>query len=712
MTNSNFHIKSEFLITKDGLHYIHRDVSWLSFNYRVLQEAMDTNTPLMERIKFLAIYSSNLDEFFKVRMAYHRFMLRANKKTRKELEINPKTVIKEIQRIVNYQQKEFVRIFESSILPALKNKGIYLLRRKELTSEQLTYIENYFNDHMLPFVQPVLLVKNKIRPFLSNAALYLSIMMRDREDSNGAAQYALVKIPSDHLPRFIPLPNATPGRKEIILLDDIVRHNISFMFPGYSILDSFSIKLTRDAELYIEDEFSGDLLSKIKDSLIKRQVGLPSRFVYDRTMPDELLQLLMETFELNTYDTLREGRYHNNFDFFKFPDMGLDRYESQPPNPYDPLETVKDIFAAIKERDHLIHVPYQSYESLIRLIEEAAFDTKVTHIKIMLYRVAKKSRIIDALLNAAEMGKHVMVFIEVKARFDEEANLKWGEKLQKNNIQVIYSLPGIKVHSKLLLIRRKEGRGFRHFGFLSTGNFNEDTAKIYCDYGLFTTDLGLVDEMVSIFKHVETGQTLTTDFKHILVGQYNLRSELIQLIDFEIEQAKNGQPAEIILKMNSIQDRAMVEKLYEAGKAGVRIKLMVRGICCVVPGIQNLSHNIEAISIVDRYLEHARVFYFYAGGKEKIYLSSADWMVRNLTFRIETAFPVTDPALKEEIIDNLQIQWSDNVKARILDEKLSNRYRDNGSQELIRSQEELYRYYRKKRLETKPKPDKRKGNLS
>ncbi|MDX1939256.1 MAG: polyphosphate kinase 1 [Saprospiraceae bacterium] len=690
-TSNYLKINEELLTAEDDIPYIHRDISWLSFNHRVLQEAMDPSVPLFERIKFLAIYSSNLDEFFRVRMANHRNLLRVSKKTKRELEISPKVVVREIQRIVNKQQEEFNRIFEKQIIPELKKHNIYILRRLDLNEEQKEFVESYFQDHMLPFVQPVLLVGKKIRPFLNNAALYLTVNMRSKGESDAPNEYAIVKIPSDHLPRFIKLPSSS-ARHDLIILDDIVRYSISWMFPGYDILDTYSIKLTRDAELYIDDEFSGDLIQKIKESLSKRHVGPASRFVYDREMPIELKNFLMEAFELDQYDLLREGRYHNNFDFFKFPDFGLSLLKNTPlpPLPYRPLEDVKDFYQALAERDHLIHVPFHSYNSVIRFFEEAAQDPAVTHIKIIQYRVARNSRIMQAIMDAARAGKRVSVFVEVKARFDEEANLEWGEKLEKAGVSVHYSFPGVKVHSKLALVRRDEEQGSKLYTYLSTGNFHEDTAKVYTDFGLFTADERITKEVARVFSFLETIKLPELDFEHLLVGKFNLRTGLEELIDYEIAEAKSGKRAEMILKMNSIQDMPMIQKLYEASKAGVKIKLIIRGICCLVPGIKGLSENIEAISIVDRYLEHARVFIFHHSGEERLYLSSADWMVRNLTYRVETAFPVYAENLKKEIKKYIQIQLNDNVKARVLDKTLSNQYRRNTTDIVIRSQLETY----------------------
>jgi len=674
-----------------------RDISWLAFNYRVLQEAKDPSVPLFERIKFLAIYSSNLDEFFRVRMSNHRNLLRVGRKTKKELDISPKQTVRAIQSIVNRQQEEFSQIFEKQIIPGLRKNNIYLLRRLDLNDYQRDFVENYFRDHMLPYVQPVLLVKNKIRPFLNNASLYLTVLLQPKDSPMAPHEYAIVKIPSDHLPRFIELPSE-PSRHNLILLDDIVRHSVSWMFPGYEILDTFSIKLSRDAALYIDDEFSGDLIQKIKTSLVKRQVGPASRFVYDREMPASLLALLKEVFDLEKHDTLREGRYHNNFDFFRFPDFGMTHLKNppMPPLPYLALERATDYFGAIAKQDHLLHVPYESYESVVRFFEQAARDPAVTHIKVIQYRVARKSRIMQALMDASKSGKHVTVFIEVKARFDEEANLEWGEQLEKSGVSVHYSFPGVKVHAKIALVRRIETGVPKLYSYLSTGNFHEDTAKVYSDFGLFTADERLVNEVTRVFSYLETVKPSPHPFEHLLVGKFNLRPALEALIDFEIAEAKAGRPASIILKMNSLEDIPMMERLYKASQAGVSIKLIIRGICCLVPGLPGWSENIEAVSIVDRFLEHARVFIFHHRGEDKIYLSSADWMVRNLTYRVETAFPIYDERLRKKLKDLIAIQLNDNVKSRIIDREQSNTYYKTDADLAIRSQWETYYYLKRK----------------
>jgi len=672
--------------------YIHRDISWLSFNYRVLQEAKDPTVPLLERLKFLAIYSSNLDEFFRVRIAGIRNLVRVGKKTKAQLEFDPSNVLTRLLKLVNKQQAEFGEIFENQIVPELGEYNINLLRRMDLSNEQSEFLLDYFEENLLPFVQPVLLVPKKIKPFLNNAALYLTLQMKEAlKDNNSKDRFAVLKIPSDHLPRFVDLPSSE-GKHDLIMIDDIIRFAAGFVFPGYEIIDAFSIKLTRDAELYIEDEFSGDLVQKIKKSLIKRNVGPPSRLVYDRSMPAELLSILCETFDLEELDLLPEGRYHNNFDFFSFPDFGYDHLKNNPLHPiaYKALENSNNIFKSIKKRDHLIHVPYHSYDSVVKLFQTAATDPDVTHIKVVQYRVARKSQIMNALMDAVKAGKQVSVFVEVKARFDEEANLRWGEKLEKAGVSVRYSFPGLKVHSKIALIARRENDQIQLYSYLSTGNFHEGTAKVYSDFGLFTADTRLTKEVGRVFSFLETVKVPKQKFQHLLVGQFNLRIKLVEKIDREIQHAKKGKPAEIILKLNSLQDKNMIIKLYEASQAGVKIKLIIRGICSLIPGVKGVSENIEAVSIVDRYLEHSRIFIFHNNGKEDIYLSSADWMVRNLSHRIETTFPIYNPDLRKEILDFVKLQLQDNVKARIIDGKQHNHYVVNNQAIPVRAQIETY----------------------
>lgn len=680
--------------------YIDRDISWLSFNYRVLQEAKDPNVPLLERIKFLAIYSSNLDEFFRVRVANHKNLVRLGKKTRKKLGLDSKLILSQLLQIVNDQQVEFSRIFEEEIIPALKKEGINILRQKKLSREQKNYISDYFDEKMLPYIQPMLLKEDMIKPFLLNGALYLALNMRSKASNDTTPYYAIIKIPSEQAGRFLHMP----GKKDehnLIFIDDVVRDNIDKIFPGFEVEGSYSIKLTRDAELYIDDEFSGNLILKIKNSLEKRNVGPASRLIYDREMPEDLIKYLKEVFELKELDLVAEGRYHNNSDFFSFPDFGMKHLKDiqMESIPYGPIEKAMDIFENIEKQDHMVYFPFHSYDSVVRFFEDAALDPKVTHIKLFQYRVAKVSRIMEALKLAVKNGKQVTAFIEVKARFDEEANLGWGEVLEESGVNVLYSMPGLKVHSKIALVRRVIDSRERFYAYLSTGNFHEKTAKLYCDFGFFTADRALLREVLMIFSYVENKIRPEKKFEILGVGTFNLKPKLIEMVEREIQLAKAGKDARIVLKMNSIQDQEMIDLLYRASQAGVHIQMIVRGICSLVPGIEGISDNIQVTSIIDRFLEHARVFIFNNDGKEEIYLSSADWMVRNLHYRIETMFPVKDPALQHFVKVIMRIQLNDNVKARYIDFKKNNEYkRDVGIP--VRSQYDTY-YFIKRQEENR-----------
>ncbi|MCB0659825.1 MAG: polyphosphate kinase 1, partial [Saprospiraceae bacterium] len=631
--------------------------------------------------------------------ANHRNLSQTDKVTIKNLEYSPQTVLKQLLKIANTHQKEFTRIFENIILPELEKNRIQIASWHRLNPEQMDFINTYFDEYLLPFVQPVILDGKNIKPFLNNGALYLALYLKKKDADKSEPQYAIVKIPSDHLPRFIELPNASDGTKNIMILDDVVRYTVRYIFPGYDIIDTYSIKITRDAELYIEDEFQGDLINKIKKSLSKRNIGETSRMVYDRIMPRHFLQYLMQVFDIQQVDLLPEGRYHNNSDFFKFPDFGLKHLKDAVLTPIKipSLEDSSSIFDVIKVQDHFIMTPFHCYESVIKFFEDAATDPDVTHIKIIQYRVAKVSRIMDAIKLAVKSGKQVSTFIEVKARFDEEANLTWGENLEKAGVQVNYSMPGYKVHSKLALVRRLENSKPNIYAYLGTGNFHEDTAKLYSDIGIFTADRRITAEVARIFTYLETQQEPIQKFEYLGVGLFNLKQKFIDLIQREIQHAKSGQKAKMIIKMNSLQDTEMIQLLYNASQAGVKIKLIIRGINCLIPGVKGLSENIEAISIIDRFLEHSRVFVFHNAGESEVYLSSADWMVRNLHYRVEALFPVFDPTIAKNIISILKIQWNDNVKARIFDAAQSNSYKTNDDEIAMRSQIETYYFI--KRLE-------------
>jgi polyphosphate kinase len=678
---------------------VHRDISWLSFNYRVLQEAKDKRNPLFERIKFIAIYSNNLEEFFKVRVAHHRNVMRVGRKKSREFQIDSRDILKRIISIVTKQQLEIQDIFMNHIIPELKENGISLKRRLDLKKAQLDFMEQFYRDRLQPYVQPILLDGNRTKPFLNNASIYLAVHLEYTSKDKRKKRYAIVQIPTHKIERFVALPSSKRGTHDLIYLDDLIRHCIQFIFPGYEIIQSYSIKLTRDAELYIDDEYDGNLLEKIRDSLKKRKVGPASRLVYDKNIPDEFLHYLMEVFELDTLDIVPEGRYHNNFDLFSFPDFDKKHLclKKLPPLSYPHLENAPSLLEAMAFRDHLIYVPYHSYEAVIKFFEEAARDPEVTHIKIVQYRVAKISRIMEALRYAVQAGKQVSAFIEVKARFDEAANIKWGEILENSGVKVHYSFSGIKVHAKLALVRKKVKDSFMHYAYLSTGNFHEGTAKIYSDYGLFTVDKRITDEVVRVFSFLETRVEPKEPFKHLMVGKFNLRSGLKQLIDDEIKAVKKGKKARIVLKMNSLQEPKMIDLLYKASQAGVQVDLIIRGMCSLVAKMPGNSDNIRSISIVDRYLEHSRVFWFHHEGEELIFLSSADWMGRNLYRRVETVFPIYSADIKRQIMEFIDIQFRDNMKARYLEYNKENQYVVQENTVPFQSQVESY-YFIKREL--------------
>ena len=663
-----------------------RDISWLSFNHRVLQEAKDPSVPLYERLKFLAIYSSNLDEFFRVRVSSMRSFKKMGKKTRKQLTVKPKKILKRIKAIVEEQQNEFGRIFEQEILKGLTTENIHLINESKYTEEQGVFATQFFVDKVKPHLNPIFLDQAEDHLFLKDKSLYLVVQFDDTGN-----RLAVVNIPSEEAGRFVVLPNVG-NQHYVTFLDDIIRYNLTEVFGKEEIKGIYAVKLSRDAELYLGDEFSGDLIKKLKKNLDKRKTGLPTRFLYDQNISVTLLKRLKKLFELSKYDLVPGARYHNFNDFFGFPDPSNNAIlhdEKMPPLPHPELEKATSLIAAISKKDYILHFPYQSYDYVPQLIWEAAEDPKVAGIKVTLYRVANKSEVTSALLHALKKGKKVCVFIEAKARFDEASNLYWGEQLQQAGATVLYSYPGIKVHTKLLLIRRKEEEKLRNYAYLGTGNFNEKTAKLYCDHAILTADFRLADEVVQVFELLER-KIILPKTKHILISPFSTRSGFEKMIKKETQLAKAGKSAYIILKMNSLEDRGMIKKLYEASSAGVKIQLIIRGICCLVPGIKGLSENITVISVIDRFLEHARIYIFGNGGKEKMYLASADWMTRNLDRRVEVVFPVYDSSVYQELRNIIDLQLLDNVKARVINQAQDNPYVEKEG-EKIACQKAIYR---------------------
>lgn len=676
-----------------------RELSWLSFNYRVLQEAMDKRLPLYERLKFLAIYSSNLDEFFRVRVASLRSMVAFKEKTIRKLSFNPTEILTKVLKTVEKQQRQFYNTFRE-VVQALSGRNIRILNETELSEEQGRYVVDYFNDYVRPWVRPMLIIKNRVSAFLKNDTLYLFIKMypRGNESAEGIPsksrhpRYANVEIPTDHVDRFLVLPKKDDCHC-VIFIDDIIRYNLDNIFPGYKLAGIHAIKMTRDAELNIDDEYSGNLVQKIRRNIEKRRVGVPARFSYDSNIPNRTLKYFMEAYNISKDDLMPENKYLNLTDLFSFPEFDMPDLvnENFPPLPHPDVQPGIPMTHQIEKQNLCYHVPFQSYNDVIRFLNEVARDPEVISIKITLYRVASESKVIKALRKAAEKGKEVIVFSEVKARFDELSNLVSAEKLEASGANVLYSLPGIKVHAKCCLVTKMTDGKITRFGYLATGNFNEKTAKLYGDIGIFTTDQAITQEMDKVFDILQNRDP-KYEFKQLLVAPNQMRNKYYDLIDFEINEAKAGRSARIFCKMNSLEDIEMIDKLYEASQAGVSIRLIVRGICCLIPGVKNLSENIRVISIVDRYLEHARVFDFYHGGKGLMYLSSADWMTRNLNKRIEVSFPVKSRAIKKTIRDVLKLQWKDNVKARTINKTQSNPYKKSIATPL-QSQHATYEYF-------------------
>jgi len=678
--------------------FFNRELSWLSFNHRVLQEAKDSRNPLYERIKFLAIFSSNLDEFFRVRVSSLRTLLNLKKKTQKELDFDVASLLERMHKTVNVLQEEYGRIYEEEILPELKKNNIFLVNEKELNQQQKDYVKEIFDSQIVPQIMPMIIVKEKITPFLRNQRLYLAVKLSAKDSKAKKIKrykHAIVEIPTNHIERFILLPR-TDSIYQIIFLDDVIRLFLPDIFHGYKIHESYSIKLIRDAELYIEDEFTGNILEKMKKGLKKRGAGMPCRFLYDRNMPSAFLNFLKDSLTLNKEDLFPGAKYHNFSDFFKLPNPLAPKLD------YPKMEQLKlrefdrypYFFEAVSNNEYLFNFPYHKYDYVVNAINAAAKDPNVKSIKITQYRVAVNSSIVNSLIKAAHRGKDVTAFVEIKARFDEEINIRIAEEMQIAGVKVLYSLPGLKVHAKMALISRVERGVTKDYAYLGTGNFNEVTAKLYTDFGFFTTDKKITKEVNLVFDFLE-GKIKNPVFEHLLVAQFNMRKVFNQLIENEIANAREGKEAAITAKMNSLEDEKIIRKLYEASQAGVKIKLIVRGICCLIPGVENMSENISVISIVDHLLEHGRIFIFHNKGKEKIYLSSADWMKRNLSRRIESAFPIYNEKLKKIIKDIMEIQLNDNVKARVIDEKQTNKYfQHTFSSSPLRSQIEVYNYFK------------------
>lgn len=684
---------------------IARDISWLSFNARVLQEAADASVPLRERIRFLGIFSNNLDEFFRVRVATLKRMIQFGSKANMHLENDPQQIIDEIQMTVLNQQGEFNRIWEE-VREKMTEQKIFLRTEKELSTEQQHFVRNYFEEEVSSEVIPLMIENIPIFPNLRDKSIYLAVVMWKKESAL-RKKYALIEIPSRTLGRFTILPSPNPEEHHIILLEDIIRYNLPdiFSYFGYDQYQSHIFKVTRDAEIDIDEDVSTTIIQKIEKGIKNRRKGKPVRFVYDREMDSGLLEYLVRRLNLSKRDNLIPGgRIHNFRHFMDFPEQVF-REKRQRKKPFDhPLLTVRRVTDVILERDVMLHFPYHSFLPLIDLIREAAFDPDVTTIKITCYRLAQQSKIVNALINAVRNGKEVIVMLELRARFEEEANLEWKERLEEEGARVLVEIPNMKVHSKMCVIRKRtKDNNFIQYGFISTGNLNERTAKIYADHCLLTANPKLMADVNRIFSFLEqpkTGINILKECKYVIPSPGFVKKEMMRLIDEEIKQARKKKPAAITLKMNSLSDEEMIMKLYDAARAGVQIKLIIRGIFCMLTESKKFEKPVRAISIVDAYLEHARVWVFHNRGKEKVYLSSADWMVRNLEHRVEATCPIWNGELAQELKDILQIQLEDNVKARWLDNELSNEY-VRTTKKKIRSQVETYNYLFKKTQTTR-----------
>ncbi len=671
-------------------YYFERDLSWLSFNYRVLQEAKDSSVPTLERLKFLAIFSSNLEEFYRIRVASLRNLIRANQDgdNTKNLKLLDK-----INSTATAHQAEFGQLFRDEIIPKLTEKNIFMISESMLTPYRVKFMRKYLEENVLKYLHPKMIGDRRSVPMLENQRTYFAIRVKD--DKTGKYLNYLLKIPTDRMSRFVVLPGKS---KHIVAqVGDMIRWNLDLVFQDCEIIYCYAIKLTRDAELYLEDEYTGDIIEAIKKSLGKRKTGLPSRFLYDQTMPASFLAQLQKIFRIQDEDLIPGARYHNSHEFFAFPKPAWDSsltYDEMPPLPVKALDN-DNFFESIKSKDVAIHLPYQSYDYVIKFLEKAANDPKVESIMITVYRLADDSKVAKALIKASKKGKKVFVFDEVKARFDEAANLYWGEQLEKAGVKVRYNYKNMKVHTKIFLVTRNEGKNRVKYAYLGTGNFNEKTARIYCDHAILTTDARYTAEVEKVFKILQ-GRKTDSEFQHLLVAPFNLRERFEQAIDNEIKLAKSGKKAEIILKMNSLEDRKIIEKLYDASNAGVNIKIIVRGICCLVPGVEGMSKNINVISIVDRFLEHARVYLFHNDGKQDMYVASADWMTRNLSRRVEVGFPIYDNDIKSEFRELINIQLKDNVKARKINRIQNNPYKISRAKTKCRTQYESYRFLKNK----------------
>jgi polyphosphate kinase len=675
---------------------INREISWLSFNHRVLQEAEDSSVPLMERIRFLGIFSNNLDEFFKVRVATVKRMMdydrNISRDMRKTIGDKPKNVLKQIQERVIELQAKFQEIYQG-IIGELEQENIFIINEGQLNQSQAEFVKKYFEEEVRPVLSVIMLHNVDQFPYLKDKAIYLSTKLTSSEKSV-ETEYALIEIPGN-ISRFLMLP-PDGDRKYLIILDDVIRYCLRDVFTifHFDSFEAYTIKITRDAELDVDNDLSQSFIEKISNSVSRRNKGQPVRFVYDRSIPPDMIDYIIKEMDLDDDDNLIPGgRYHNFRDFMDFPDFGVPHLvnPAHVPLPHWRIKPNSSIFEVIAEKDLLLHYPYQRFMDFINWLREAAIDPKVVSIKITLYRVAKNSKVINALINAARNGKQVTVIIELQARFDEKANIYWSRKMEEVGVRVLFGIRGLKVHCKLVLISRREGRAVVNYAGISTGNFHEGNARVYSDTTLLTKDQRVAAEVRKVFLFFDN-TFKNFSYKSLLLSPNYARRRLMVLIDNEIKNRELGRDAWIIIKTNSLVDKDMIKKLYQASNAGVKIRLIVRGICSLIPGEPGMSENISAISIVDTFLEHSRIFVFCNNNRNLYYISSADWMSRNLDHRIEVTCPVNDTDLQEELRTQIELQWKDNVKARILNREQNNEYRLDKDKKPVRSQQEFYNY--------------------
>ncbi len=670
--------------------YVHRDINWCDFNARVLEESADPSLALIDRIKFMAIFSSNLDEFFRVKVAsLHKLEHLKKNKAAKWLGYSPGEVLETIKQKVALQQETFGKIWREMLLPSLRDENIIVYQTDQIDERHVREVRKFFRVHVQGYLHLVIsgeTLKSSMQ--LANRGIYLVVPLR--HTATGNQDLGFVNIPSAQAGRFIEL-QPLDGKQYIIALDDIIRCNLQLLFSGYQQDGlAYSIKLNRDEDYEIEDEFSGNLVKKLQDKLAKRMEGEPVRFLYDLNMPEKMLQQVMSYCIIENLEVVKGGRYHNLHDLFQLtaPLSQWLKSPRYPPVSHLQLEASDSVLNAMVSRDYLLHFPYHEYASILRFFNEAAVDPLVTEIKVALYRISKKSKIAHALISAAHNGKKVTVFVEVKARYDELNNIQWAQQMEQAGIQIIYSLPGLKVHAKVALVMRKDKQGIeKKYAYLSTGNFNEKTAELYADHGLLSCHIGMADELSSLFQFLEF-PALRFKFDHLLVAGFNMKEDILDHIDREIAAAHQGMTAAVTMKVNGMDERVIISKLYEASQAGVKVNLIVRAGCSLIPGVSGFSENIKAYRLVDMFLEHARVYWFHAGGQQKVYLSSADMMNRNLNRRIEVGFPVYDEVLKSEIMHIIGIQFADNAKLRPIVPQMD--LPDGHRQPALRAQEETY----------------------